>query len=211
MAPGSLSYETRMLANWVSPPSGGTSRAERSEASAGTRLNELSLCHIWLPALKRLRVSPCGIRRSSASTFARLEISGGLRTCETIVRIVVSSGPKRRLKAICSSSLIGCRRKRSTECSSKACAMSAKVASSTRLTSMPRISTPNSGWSGFVPIAMLASPPGGGRDADDRDRPSRPQWAAPRRSGEEEVGDGGPRSGCGHRRRRMRAALAAAD
>jgi hypothetical protein len=40
-----------MLANWVSPPSAGISRADRSEAIAGTFLNELSVCHIWLPAL----------------------------------------------------------------------------------------------------------------------------------------------------------------
>src|SRR5439155_25120825 len=82
VASGRRSYATRMLANSVSPPSGGTSRPESSEARAGTRLNELSVCHIWLPALKRLRVSPAGIRRSSASTFARLEISlaiSGLR------------------------------------------------------------------------------------------------------------------------------------
>ena len=42
---------------------------------AGTRLNELSLCHIWLPALKRFRLSPRGISRSSVSTFDRFEIS----------------------------------------------------------------------------------------------------------------------------------------
>src|SRR5678816_1702547 len=65
-----------MLANSVSPPSGGTSRAASSEACAGTRLKELSLCHIWLPALKRLRLSPLGINWSSASTLARYEISG---------------------------------------------------------------------------------------------------------------------------------------
>ncbi len=65
-----------MLANSVSPPSGGTSRPESSEARAGTRLNELSVCHIWLPALNAMRLSPAGIMRSSASTFARLEISG---------------------------------------------------------------------------------------------------------------------------------------
>ncbi len=39
-----------MLAYWVSPPSGGTSRPDRSEAIAGIRLKELSLCHIRLPA-----------------------------------------------------------------------------------------------------------------------------------------------------------------
>ena len=43
---GSRSYATRMLANSVSPPSAGTSRPESSEAWAGTRLNELSVCHI---------------------------------------------------------------------------------------------------------------------------------------------------------------------
>ena len=72
-----------MLANSVSPPSGGTSRPESSEASAGTRLNELSVCHIWFPALKRLRRSPAGISRSSASTFARFEISGPVASAAT--------------------------------------------------------------------------------------------------------------------------------
>ena len=109
-----------MLANSVSPPSGGTSRAASSEACAGTRLNELSLCHIWLPALKRLRLSPLGINWSSASTLARYEISGATLATELIVRIVVSSGPKRRVNAICSSSPICWPRKSSTECSSNA-------------------------------------------------------------------------------------------
>ena len=94
-----------MLAYCVSPPSGGTSRADRSEARAGIRLKELSLCHIWLPALKRFRLSPRGISRSSASTFERLEISGSVRAWLAMLRMVVSSGPKRSLKAICSWSL----------------------------------------------------------------------------------------------------------
>jgi hypothetical protein len=34
-----------MPANSVAPPSGGMIRAESSEQSAGTVLNELSLCH----------------------------------------------------------------------------------------------------------------------------------------------------------------------
>ncbi len=38
-----------MLANSVSPPSGGITRAERAEECAGTGLNELSLCQSWLP------------------------------------------------------------------------------------------------------------------------------------------------------------------
>jgi hypothetical protein len=40
-----------MLTYSVSPPTGGTSRPESSDAIAGTGLNELSLCQSWLPAL----------------------------------------------------------------------------------------------------------------------------------------------------------------
>ena len=121
-----------MLANWVSPPSGGTSRAESSEACAGTFLNELSLCHIWLPALNRLRLSPVGIRRFSPSTLERLEMWMGVSSRLAMLRMVVSRGPNRALNAICSSSVRVCPRKSSTECSSKAATISAKVASSTR-------------------------------------------------------------------------------
>ena len=117
-----------MLANSVSPPSGGTSRPESSEASAGTRLKELSVCHIWLPALKMLRLSPRGIRRSSGSTLERLEISGGALPWLTMVRMVVSRGPKRWLKAICSSSVRLWPRKSSTEWSLKASTISLNVA-----------------------------------------------------------------------------------
>ena len=38
-----------MLTNSVSPPAGGTSRPDSSEAIAGTGLNELSVCQSWLP------------------------------------------------------------------------------------------------------------------------------------------------------------------
>ena len=124
-----------MLAYWVSPPSGGTSRPESREASAGTRLNELSVCHIWLPALKRLRLSPAGMIWSSASTLARLAISGKVLAWLLMLRMVTSSGPKRRLKAICSSSVSHCRRKSSTEWSLKASTTASKVAASTRFTS----------------------------------------------------------------------------
>ena len=104
-----------MLAYWVSPPSGGISRAESREACAGTCLNELSVCHIWLPALKRLRLSPAGIRRPSPSTLERFEIWGGVLARLLMLRMVVSSGPKRRLNASCSSSVRDCPRKSSTE------------------------------------------------------------------------------------------------
>jgi len=156
MASGSRVYATRMLANSVSPPSGGTSRPESSEACAGTRLKELSVCHIWLPALKRLRRSPRRIRRSSPWTFARLEISGRYFACETTVRMVVTSGPKRRLNAICASSSSVWPRKSSTECSSNAAAMRRKTSASTRVTSTPTISTPRSGCSGLVSSAVIS-------------------------------------------------------
>ena len=38
----------RALANSVAPPSGGITRADRSEQSEGTGLNELSLCQSML-------------------------------------------------------------------------------------------------------------------------------------------------------------------
>ena len=113
-----------MLAYCVSPPSGGTSRADSNEARAGIRLKELSLCHIRLPAWKRLRLSPRGMSRSSASTFERLEISGSVRAWLAMLRMVVSSGPKRSLKAICSRSSRRCPRKSRTECWSNASAIS---------------------------------------------------------------------------------------
>ncbi len=46
---GECSYATRMLANSVSPPSGGTTRADSAEEWAGTGLKLLSLCQSWLP------------------------------------------------------------------------------------------------------------------------------------------------------------------
>jgi hypothetical protein len=46
---GSAAQVWRMLTNSVSPPVGGTSRPESSEAIAGTGLNELSVCQSWLP------------------------------------------------------------------------------------------------------------------------------------------------------------------
>ena len=49
VASGSVRYAWRMLANSVSPPTGGTSRPESSDAMAGTGLNELSVCQSWLP------------------------------------------------------------------------------------------------------------------------------------------------------------------
>ena len=45
----SVSHAWRMLTNSVSPPAGGTSRPDSSDAIAGTGLNELSVCHSWLP------------------------------------------------------------------------------------------------------------------------------------------------------------------
>src|SRR5206468_4494780 len=45
---GSDGYAARPLANSVAPPSGGTMRAESSEQSDGTSLNELSLCQNML-------------------------------------------------------------------------------------------------------------------------------------------------------------------
>jgi hypothetical protein len=69
--------------------------------------------------------------RPSASTLARFETSGATRATEVMVRIEVSSGPKRRLKAICSSSPRLWPRKSSTECSSKASTISANTRSLT--------------------------------------------------------------------------------
>ena len=160
-----------MLANSVSPPSGGTSRPDSSEAIAGTRLNELSVCHIWLPALKRLRGSPAGISWFSSSTLARFEISGGCGSARRCVRIVFSSGPKRSAEGDLLPSSSGCPRKSSTEWSSNARRISAKVASSSRRTSTPAISTPNSGWSGLVSSAMgalLNHIVGEGQDGESR-------------------------------------------
>ncbi len=47
-ASGGSTYAQRALANSVAPPSGGTIRAESSEHSADTVLNELSLCQSML-------------------------------------------------------------------------------------------------------------------------------------------------------------------
>src|SRR6516162_9162643 len=73
--------------------------------------------------------------------------------------MVVSSGPNRRLKAICRSSSSVCPRKSSTECSSKAPTIRAKTSSSRWLTSTPTISTPSSGCSGLVTSGAAIMPP----------------------------------------------------
>ncbi len=46
---GSVAWAWRMLTYSVSPPVGGTSRPDSSDAIAGTGLNELSVCQSWLP------------------------------------------------------------------------------------------------------------------------------------------------------------------
>ena len=48
-ASGSDGYAARALAKSVAPPSGGTIRADSSEQSEGTGLNDESLCQSWLP------------------------------------------------------------------------------------------------------------------------------------------------------------------
>ena len=65
VASGSVAYACRMLENSVSPPAGGTSRPESSDAIAGTGLKELSVCQSWLPDWYIIRRSDQSIRRSS--------------------------------------------------------------------------------------------------------------------------------------------------
>ncbi len=93
-----------------------------------------------------------------------------------MLRMVVSSGPKRRLNATCSSSVSDCPRKSSTECSLNAATISWNARSSTVLTSTPTISAPTRGWS-FLVVNDMACPPSGVPIISER--VGRPQPLAP--------------------------------
>jgi len=49
----SPSHASRVETHSVSPPSSGIVRADRTEASAGVALNELSVCQSWFALLER--------------------------------------------------------------------------------------------------------------------------------------------------------------
>ena len=106
-----------MSANSVSPPSLGTWRAERREALAGTRLNELSVCQYELPLRKRARFPSGAMREPSPRTLERLENTSVLPSRRVITR---SRRPNRRLNARWPSSSRNWPGNTSTACSSHA-------------------------------------------------------------------------------------------
>ena len=69
MAAGRAAWAARVLARSVSPPFGGTRRADRREQSAGTGLNELSECHMRLGICSVISRSSGGIGRPVAMSM----------------------------------------------------------------------------------------------------------------------------------------------
>ena len=90
-----------MSAHSVSPPFSGTSTARSSDALAPTFLNDESVCQERLPFRNRPSLSSGLATAPSLPTLESSEISCRSVRCES----VRSSGPKRRLKAMCSASL----------------------------------------------------------------------------------------------------------
>ena len=102
----------------------GTSLPESKDIKAGTRLKELSVCHIWLPVLKTILLSSGGITLFCWSTLDKTVIT--VPPPSGLELTVVSRGPNRSEKLIWSSSIRGCPLKTSTECSSNAFWISTK-------------------------------------------------------------------------------------
>src|SRR5689334_7247212 len=138
-----------MLANSVSPPSAGISRAESMEARAGTGLKELSWCQDWFARLFSTCLSVAGAIRPSEGPILVSTIS--LPPAPLAPPRVVSSGPKRSLKATWAASSIAWPGKTSTEKRSNAARMGANSASpGGRRRSRPVTRAANRGWSGWV-------------------------------------------------------------
>ena len=130
-----------MVANSVAPPSSGTTRAESSEHSAGTGLNELSLCQSMLAFWYSMRLSSDGM--TSPVSTSMFDWRAKAPPPPELALTVFSSGPKRSLKAIWRASSRLWSRKSRTEYSSNASRIAAKVSSFMGLpVSTPTISAP---------------------------------------------------------------------
>ena len=147
-----------MSANSVSPPASGTCFAQRRDAFAGTRLNELSVCQYELPLRNRASLPSGSMSEPSLRTFERMA-----KTREPLPRMsnIRSRAPNRSLNAVWLSSSRNWPGNTSTACSSHAAWMSSNAPlPSGALRSTPRTVAPSVASSGSTrTLLAMTFPP----------------------------------------------------